>query len=483
MVKKRECSPEIDVRVLFWMAVPVICILLVHGTTTGCTTKFSSGKDKNICGDGVMTGDEECDGDDFGGKTCADWTGKEYGRLLCSDDCRVDTSMCRAAPECTPGETSECDNCGIRECDDAGFWGDCICEDAVINLSKNPADVASISRPTGWSGDPDCDTTCTKAVWTKELGAGESVLLTATRDVSWFITGMDTSCSVGNICAFSLNPEETVDVEVVAVSRIEFNKAGANVGTFPPPAGFDGPTCGTACSQTTWIGGITVPTTLALEVTDRPEVYWEVSGASHSCGLGNTCELTMDPGSTAHVLVTTPNCSIVSRKYCSTLGENVYLTPLDSTVEGLYYPRETTAYIYDRIIHAEDINATWAGFNDPTWADAYDEDGSVNTDWLLGNGTFPGARACREQLGPEWYLPSMVELNWFFSHRSAFDLAPYGSTARYNSSNQDESTSFFVRQIRAEDGMTSAWYKSHMNRHRCIRQFPDVGFRASKNQL
>jgi len=47
------------------------------------------------CGDGVRQESfESCDGNDFGGLTCADLGGSPLGRLRCEDDCVVDTSAC-----------------------------------------------------------------------------------------------------------------------------------------------------------------------------------------------------------------------------------------------------------------------------------------------------------------------------------------------------------------------------------------------------
>src|SRR5690606_7826353 len=42
-----------------------------------------------ICGDGLILGDEECDGEDFGGMTCEDY-GYTGGNLTCNSSCRID---------------------------------------------------------------------------------------------------------------------------------------------------------------------------------------------------------------------------------------------------------------------------------------------------------------------------------------------------------------------------------------------------------
>lgn len=54
----------------------------------------------SVCGDGVRTGSEECDGDDFGGATCDSLGQGGFGTLACANDCTIDTSRCS---ECEPG--------------------------------------------------------------------------------------------------------------------------------------------------------------------------------------------------------------------------------------------------------------------------------------------------------------------------------------------------------------------------------------------
>lgn len=47
------------------------------------------------CGDKIKNQDsEECDGNDFGGKRCADFEGFGGGKLTCSSSCKIDTSAC-----------------------------------------------------------------------------------------------------------------------------------------------------------------------------------------------------------------------------------------------------------------------------------------------------------------------------------------------------------------------------------------------------
>ncbi len=61
------------------------------------TSSFSAFaiKQEPYCGDGVINPEigEECDGSDFGGKTCKDF-GYDAGYLVCTSTCKIDTSHC-----------------------------------------------------------------------------------------------------------------------------------------------------------------------------------------------------------------------------------------------------------------------------------------------------------------------------------------------------------------------------------------------------
>lgn len=49
------------------------------------------------CGDGDIEAPEECEGDDFGGVTCAS-LGCAGGNLICSNTCLIDSSACFGCP-------------------------------------------------------------------------------------------------------------------------------------------------------------------------------------------------------------------------------------------------------------------------------------------------------------------------------------------------------------------------------------------------
>ena len=61
-------------------------------------TNPADGRDPDQCGDGMIQGDEACDGNDFGGRTCMT-LGFQEGELRCLNDCRIDQDGCIPLPE------------------------------------------------------------------------------------------------------------------------------------------------------------------------------------------------------------------------------------------------------------------------------------------------------------------------------------------------------------------------------------------------
>jgi len=84
----------------------VFAIITLMQPAAGCTVQFAPGD--GICGDGVLEGDEMCDGSDFGGKTCSDLSSYEQGEVLCTEDCKVDLTQCHT---CGNGKVEGSENC------------------------------------------------------------------------------------------------------------------------------------------------------------------------------------------------------------------------------------------------------------------------------------------------------------------------------------------------------------------------------------
>ncbi|TVQ99889.1 MAG: hypothetical protein EA398_11850 [Deltaproteobacteria bacterium] len=91
--------------------------------TSGCVRETTGPS----CGNGVIEGDEACDGADLGGETC-EGLGFDGGTLSCASDCTFDTAGCDAAPSCGNGVIEgdeECDGAelGGETCEGLGFDG------------------------------------------------------------------------------------------------------------------------------------------------------------------------------------------------------------------------------------------------------------------------------------------------------------------------------------------------------------------------
>ena len=96
----------------------------------GCRIQFTPGD--GICGNGVLEDHEMCDGSDFGGKACSDWSSYEHGELLCTEDCKVDLTMCHTCGNGRVEGPEDCDgeDLGGETCESLGLGtGELLCND------------------------------------------------------------------------------------------------------------------------------------------------------------------------------------------------------------------------------------------------------------------------------------------------------------------------------------------------------------------
>ncbi|MEZ4382271.1 MAG: VCBS repeat-containing protein [Nannocystaceae bacterium] len=74
-------------------------------TSDGSTSDSSGGTDSTgggVCGDGVVDGDEACDGDDLGGASCVG-LGYKGGKLSCTPGCALSEAQCTNSLACGDG--------------------------------------------------------------------------------------------------------------------------------------------------------------------------------------------------------------------------------------------------------------------------------------------------------------------------------------------------------------------------------------------
>jgi hypothetical protein len=113
------------------------------GVDAGPDDEVDAGPDDGtvVCGDGVRTGDETCDGSDVGGATCAS-LGFTGGDLACATGCDEFVVLGCALPVCEPNPCTEpnrgrCEPFGasfLCSCDEGFTELDGVCVDAVAAL-------------------------------------------------------------------------------------------------------------------------------------------------------------------------------------------------------------------------------------------------------------------------------------------------------------------------------------------------------------
>lgn len=89
--------------------------------TSGCTTA------QPVCGDGVIDAGEDCDGSQLGGQACADVGNFTGGTLACAGDCAWDVSACEVPLNCgddiiDAGEDCDGTNLASQTCADVGNY-------------------------------------------------------------------------------------------------------------------------------------------------------------------------------------------------------------------------------------------------------------------------------------------------------------------------------------------------------------------------
>jgi cysteine-rich repeat protein len=96
-------------------------------STTGTTTSTSVSSTSTgtaVCGDGVASPGEACDGSDLGGKSCVDAGFSSPGALACDASCALDTTGCTTTcdgAQLEPGEACDGPFFGAASCADFGF--------------------------------------------------------------------------------------------------------------------------------------------------------------------------------------------------------------------------------------------------------------------------------------------------------------------------------------------------------------------------
>jgi len=204
------------------------------GTGGGVTTSTTAGAGGGaVCGDGVIEPPEQCEGTDFGGKSCADF-GLSGGTLVCNPFCGIVVSGCTPKEACNDGTDNDSDgktDCADEDCATAltctdscagaqfvtipsYSYGDIDGEPSVLVPSCTPTsgreqvfavtaivdgDLTASLYPSGFDGVIYIRTTCDDAsseiacVNAKGSGQAENATISATAGTTYFVVVESTS--------------------------------------------------------------------------------------------------------------------------------------------------------------------------------------------------------------------------------------------------------------------------------------------------
>ncbi|MCA9513512.1 MAG: hypothetical protein KC635_01065, partial [Myxococcales bacterium] len=130
------------------------CAVCDDGTCSDGEDANNCPEDCEVCGDGIMSGLEACDGSDFGGATCATEGAFDGGALTCLDLCgTVSTEACTTCGDgtCEAGETLGSCPADCAEC------GDGICTSPVETVGSCAMDCAIYCGDGVANGGEGCD--------------------------------------------------------------------------------------------------------------------------------------------------------------------------------------------------------------------------------------------------------------------------------------------------------------------------------------
>jgi hypothetical protein len=176
----------------------------------------------SLCGNGVIDPGEQCEGTDFGGKTCTTF-GFGGGTLLCNQFCSIVLSSCTPAENCTNQQDD--DNDGFTDCDDSDCATNAACLDSCVGATSAILPAFEFGNLTG---RPNTITSSCMPQAGREIVYAVTPSVDGDLSVQITFTSFDAGFSVRTACA---DPAS----EILCVNK---SGSGANeVGSFPATAG------------------------------------------------------------------------------------------------------------------------------------------------------------------------------------------------------------------------------------------------------
>jgi len=152
------------------------------------------GMPPNNCGNGVLDDNEQCEGSEFGDKTCATF-GLSGGFLVCNTFCGIVVSNCTPLEQCFDGLDNDED--GLPDCADDECASELICTDPCSVIVSSPVP----QYPSGsMSGEPDVLTSSCAPNGGQEALFAVEAAIDGDMSASFFPSNFDGALSVRTVC-------------------------------------------------------------------------------------------------------------------------------------------------------------------------------------------------------------------------------------------------------------------------------------------
>jgi hypothetical protein len=224
--------------------------LIIAAAFLGCRGDNVGGGSGEACGNGVVEGDEECDGQQLAGATCGTLN-LGSGELACTADCTFDAAGCSDVAECGNNVREypeECDGTDLAEttCQDHGFDAGELGCDSQCQLDTSGCEMVTECGDGVREGNEECDGADLggESCGSLGLGGGE---LGCTENCLYQVSGCDIQPECGN----GVNePGESCDgTDLAGQDCTDQGFYGGTLGCLADCTGFDVSACEGTCGD------------------------------------------------------------------------------------------------------------------------------------------------------------------------------------------------------------------------------------------